>query len=77
MPDLLRGWFAVGGMPSAASFLPPSTHPSGEKLARQKDLSIGFKHLSFTAVLLPLMGWTGCFPRGDSLQGLHRSNPEK
>src|ERR1700722_19201156 len=23
------------------------------------------------------MGWTGCFPRGDSLQRLHRSNPEK
>jgi hypothetical protein len=25
----------------------------------------------------PMMGWTGCFPRGDSLQRLRRSNPEK
>src|SRR3954451_9428599 len=26
---------------------------------------------------LPLWGWTGCFPRGDSLQGLHPQHPEK
>src|SRR3954451_20902657 len=23
------------------------------------------------------MGWTGCFPRGDSLQGLHPQHPAK